>query len=540
MRQITISKISGRYVYDEAGRAYRMIGNGPHYVGERAYADGNIVFGRHNTPMTPPPRLPKGVPGWPVVAGYPCRRVIPASYYQDGSIQYEVVASPFNYLDTNFNLVELDYIKGGNSGFDYGYPGLYNTGRKLVKDYAGNEISDTRLIARIDGTNVTQRGFFKVSTGNNKYTIPSATYWLNSIDSDIDISDKDYTIIKASYYTFGAQNYVYQSYYSQLGDTSPIYTGPEMTDLTLTADDEAISPIDALADAKKRLIEQMETISQAPAGATQWPTGRPAFSPAVVWWTVTDKNYNRIDDRLDETGSPLQISNVKLFEASIIGDLGATISFAVIGVMPYWITCTNPYGDNVAQWTPVVVEGHYTYRLTADAVDLIYFDFKGHFLECDIYMEPYSGSAGTMTIGANDNITPYSVARIYGRGGTISCKMASLGSIGDKYNNIAIPQTVVVSKSYTIPLTETAYYSSEKKAVLNNDSQTLIKNIASCDFGISVYNSKNIILINNHGYMEQNGKILKSVDLSKMHSGYTPLVVNLEFSKDVKKILGQV
>lgn len=540
MKQITISRINGRYIYDETGQAYRTTGNGPHYVGGKAYVDGGAAFGRINMPMTPPPRLPQGVPGWPVVAGYPCRRVIPPLYYQKDSIQYVVVASPFHYLNTDFDLVELDYIKGGSSGFDYGYPGLYNTSRKLVKDYASSGVTDTRLIARIAGTNIVQRGFLKASTGDNNYIIPSATYWLNSIDSDIDISDQNYTVIKANYYTFDTQDYIYQSYFDTLEDDSPIYTGPEMTDLTLTTGDEAISVADALEDAKAWLLEQMEAIAQAPTGGTQWPAGRDAPTPAVVWWTVADKDYTRIDDLLDDTGAPLQISNTKLFEPSIAGGLSATLSLIVMGITPYWIACTNPYGDNVVQWVPVVVEGHFTYRLSANALDLVSFDFTGRFLDCGVYMEPFSGDAGTMVIGANDNITPYSVESVYTPSGVITCKKAALGSIGAKYNNIAIAQTVVVSKSYTIPLTDTAYYDSSKKAIVNNDEEIIIKNIPSCDFGLSVYGDKNIILVNSYAYMEQDGKILKSVDLSKMHREYTPLTVNLEFSKDVKKILGQV
>ena len=523
------------------------MGNAPHYAGGTAYVDNKVCFGRISVPMTPLLPALSGIRGFPIVANSMVNRVIPEWYYQAPFTEYGLIPSPDFYIDTDFILQNVDIPMSKVN--EYSFPGLFNTSKKLNTDYAKIQKSESRLITRINNTNIVQNGFFKWSVDNNTFVIKSGHYFLNSMDSTIAYSDAEYKIVDKDSLEKTLQDYSYKSVYESdgniLGDSSTLYEGDSVNTLSLTANGLKIDFNTVFDDAKAKFAETLAVMSEPPANVDIFPTldDRPMQEPSIIYATITDENYKRIDDALTKAGDPAQISNIKWFEVSITPGLVAIVHFSIVGITHKYITHLNPYGKNVAEWVPVAVQGDFSYKVTTGEEECIKYSYIGYYLSHYSYFGQCSkGDTGILNVGIEANKTPYTAEEVYTPSGNIYCKLVHLGVRTGEYNNIAIDKVDVISKNYTIPITDYLYFDSGTSTVKAVDgNKSIIKIKARCDFGLSQWRGKDVLLLENVAYLIKEDTILKKVDLSNLfESGYTPMITTLEYTEYVKKILKAV
>lgn len=552
MDKIVVAEIDNTYLYDNFGKPYKNVGNCDYSVGETVYTLAGYVVGRVPYPQIYKPfaRKKRGLSGWPVfdsTAGDGViPRIIPPIYYQSG--MYDrftgyMVGTDY-YIDDNFVLQEYDDTREDIT--EYNFPGIYNTDKALVEDYALVSNNTDRLLTVINDSPIVQSGFLKCGIGDNKTVVTNCELL---IDDDISCYDRTYTTVNASSLAGSVQNYLYLSQYEQsegqyISDDSVKYTGASIATLSISDGTSIIALADVLKDALDKSLNTATAISQKPDDIDVWPAldVRPQPSPAIAYYEACDNSYTRIDDALSIDGTNLQVSNIKLFECSYNADnaLECTIHLHVVAITYAYITHTIYDGSTIAEWCPVTVDNYLTYRVSTSGFDCVHYHYNSHFLSHTMYAEPGTGT-GMEHISSNINVTPYSTISVDIGGMAIDVHAYKLGALSSGYNNTYIDDTIIINNTYTININSALYYDSADKCVKTYGDGTVILMLSTCDFGLSKYKDCDILLVDNHAYLIKGSQLLKIVDLSNLFdANYQTLNVALVHTDDIDSIYKEV
>ena len=556
MRKIKVTDAAGGYVYDEFGKRYKCIGNVNFSKGDDAYCSGSVCLG--NTRRGFKPMLPllqgAGFPLWyhPKVSFWDFNyRVMNPFYYQKDHIDLF-----FGFSATDIQSLTKDLKIQTVSNWDgqyfhhYLFPGLYNVGSAVASDYADVAVADksTRLLTVFNDMPVLQKGMLKASTKETKITLPSCEPDLD-LNGNIYYSDKDFNILSYDVGEIKFKNYLYLSRYSfdlvdtENIDTSTKYEGETANTLILTSKENAVT-----FNIKEKITEDMEkcfaTIAQKDDSPI-YPSlqERPLPEARVLWFTVTDPDFNRVDD-LVENGRYLQFSNIKLFNVT---DTACTLSIQAVGIAYRWLKHVSPAGSVidgkwvpdgtiVNEWVPIVVNGYFTFLASPDGCRLVHFSYDSEFIEHTVY-EKYATSYDELddspiSISDSENLTPRNIVPF--KDGYI--RTILLGALYDNFKNICTSKAVVTDDGFELALTDSLKFDSKKESICSSiTGKELIKVGKTCNAGINGFGKFKILLVNEKAYLLKDDQLLKSADLAIKDR--VLLNVALSYSPDVNKTL---
>lgn len=560
MRKIKITVAAGGYVYDEVGKRYKCIGNVNFHVGDDAYCSGSVCLG--NVRRGFKPMLPflqgAGFPLWYSTLGaFPNSNVSPRvsspAYYQKGFDEYpDNSVVDIKNLTKNLKVQDPSkFLWGDSVPHLYLFPGIFNVNDAINSTYGDIKLADksTRLLTVFNNLPVIQQGMLKASAKESKITLkfcePSITSW----DDKISYYDQDIDVIFSSTIEQAFQHYLYLSLWTYDGsgllyeDNSPKYEGDTVNTLILTSKETAVT-----FKIEEKITEEMSKCFTALAQKDNSPIypslqERPLPEARVLWFTVTDPDFNRVDD-LVENGKYLQFSNVKLFNAT---NTACTLSVQAVGIAYQWLKHVSPAGsvvdgkwvpdDTVVnEWVPIIVNGYFTFFADPDGCRLVHFSYDSAFLEHTVYEKyfPAHAEIDTSPISISDsaNLTPRDIVSFkYGYFRTIK-----LGALYDNFKNICTSKAVVTDDGFMLTLTDALVFNSKKESVCSSiTGKELIKIGKTCNAGINSFGKFKILLVNEKAYLLKDDQLLKIADLTIKDR--VLLNVALSFSSDVEKTL---
>lgn len=562
MRKIKVTDAAAGYVYDEVGKRYKCIGNVNFHPGDSAYCSGSVCSG--NVRRGFKPMLTKmGGEGFPLwyarKSDFFKSRIVDPYYYQNDTASLFSGAPVYDIKNLTKNLKTEPVTDWDGQFFHYYlFPGLFNVENSVNSAYADVKAADkgTRLLTVFRSSPVLQRGMLKASTKITKVTLKSCEPVLDWGTGNISYSDKDFNIISYEPGAIRFQNYLYSSLYSvngtPLGDTSPKYEGDTVNTLALMSKETTET-----FTIEEKIQEEMGKCFSALAQKDDSPIypslqTRPLPEAKVLWFTVTDPDYQRIDD-LAENGQYLQFSNVKLFNTTA---KACTLSIHAVGLAYTWLKHESPAGawhatpdgpfdrewipdrTIVNQWVPLVVNGYFTFLADGLGCHLIHFSSDSFFLEHKIYekffptLPDLNTDDGPISISDSKNLTPRS-GEIFDGGWFRTIK---LGAKYDNFNNIYTSKTDVIDDGFKLKLTDSIEFDSKRESICSiKTGKELIKIGKTCNAGINDFNKFKILLVNEVAYLLKDDQLLKKADLSIKDR--VLLNVALSFSTDVNKTL---
>lgn len=554
MRKIKVTDAAGGYVYDEVGKRYKCIGNINFHAGDDAYCSGSVCLGNVRRGFKPMLPLTNGAgfPLWYVPKSDTFNsRVIHPFYYQFSDSPIYPSGPVYDIKSLTKNL-DVQSISNWDWQFFHYYifPGLFNVGGTVFPAYADEEVAEkgTRLLTVFNDIPVLQNGMLKASTKEPKITLTSCEPSLG-FNGEILCSDKDFDVLSYENAGIPFQNYLYSSLYSigqssmQYGDTSTKYEGETANTLNLTSKETAVT-----FNIKEKIAEEMGKCFTALAQKDDSPIypslqDRPLPEPKVLWFTVTDPDFNRVDD-LAENGKYLQFSNVKLFNVT---DTACTLSVHAVGIAYRWLKHVSPAGSvvngkwvpdgtTVNEWVPIVVNGYFTFLADKDGCRLVHFSYDSEFLEHTVY-EKYATSYDELddspiSISDSENLTPRNI--VHFKDGYI--RTILLGALYDNFKNICTSKAVVTDDGFELALTDALKFDSKKESICSSiTGKELIKVGKTCNAGINSFGKFKILLVNEKAYLLKDDQLLKSADLAIKDR--VLLNVALSYSPDVNKTL---
>lgn len=556
MRKIKVTDVSGRYVYDEVGKRYKCIGNVNFSNGDDAYCSGSVCLGNVRRGFKPMLPLTQGA-GFPLwycakesIWKLNSRLINPFFYQKDHtSLYFGEIVTDIKNLTKNLDVQSISNWDG-QFFHDYLFPGLYNVGSTVDPTYGDVQAANkgTRLLTVFYDMPILQEGMLKASTKDHKITLKSCEPDLD-LNGDIYYSDKDLNLLSYEIGGIPFQNYLYHSLYSDdpedAGnvDISTKYEGDTVNTLILTSKETAVT-----FNIKEKITEEMAKCFAAFAQKDDspiYPTlqERPLPEPKVLWFTVTDPDFQRIDD-LAENGQYLQFSNIKLFNVT---DSACTLSIQAVGIAYRWLKHVSPSGSvidgkwvpngtTVNEWVPIVVNGYFTFLADKDGCRLVHFSYDSEFLEHTVY-EKYATSYDELddspiSISDSENLTPRNIVPF--KDGYI--RTILLGARYDNFKNVCTSKAVVTDDGFVLKLTDSLIFDSKKEHICSSISgKELIKVGKTCNAGINNFGKFKILLVNEKAYLLKDDQLLKSTDLAIKDR--VLLNVVLSYSPDVNKTL---
>lgn len=554
MRKIKVTDAAGGYVFDETGKRYKCIGNVNYHAGDDAYCSGSVCLG--NTRRGFKPMLAKtsgeGFSLWYARSDRAARVIEPRYYQKDGASPGSYVAD-LKVLTKN---LQTQAAKGWDGQFFhyYLYPGLYNVGDVVNSEYADIKTAskDVRLLSVFNDVPILQNGLLKASTKYSKITLKSCEPYmkLEGLETTDVIAYEDaiFDLISfESHYLSDDvifQNFLYSSLYKddegndRFSDNSTKYEFDDINTLSLSSKNAEISfNIKDKIDAKMgECFSMLAEKDDAPV----WPplSARPLPQSKVLWYTVTDPDFNRIDD-LAENAKCLQFSNIKLFNVT---DTACTLSVHTVGVAYVYFKHETPAGDIANEWVPVVVNGYFTFYCTAEECKIVYFAYDSQFLKHTVYEKRFFLDAeidiSPISIGSSQNVTgrglEYYDKDSAGNAGYI--RTVNFGAINKGFNNACTDKAVQIDDGFMLKLTDSLEFNSKKGSICSTSSgKELIKVGKVCNAGINDFNKFKVLLVNEVAYLLKDDQLLKKADLSIKN--LVLLNVALSYSKDVNKTL---
>lgn len=555
MRKIKVTATAGSYVYDEVGKRYKCIGNVNFHAGDDAYCSGSACLG--NVRRGFKPMLAKttgeGFPLWYVYGSFP--RVIDPRYYQPELISLLTGCPVYDIKILTKNLQTQAAKRWDGQFFHYYlFPGLYNVDDTVNLEYADIKAAskDIRLLTIFNDAPILQGGLLKASTKDSKITLQSCEPYLKldglETTDVIAYEDAIFDLISfESHYLSDDiifQNFLYSSLYKDdegndiFSDNSTKYEFDDINTLSLSSKNAEIS-----FNIKDKIDEKMgecfSTLAQKDDSPV-WPSLsiRPLPQPRVLWYTVTDPDFERIDD-LAENGKCLQFSNVKLFNVT---DEACTLSIHAAGLAYVYFKHENPDGHIVNEWVPIVVNGYFTFFCSADKCDLVYFAYDSKFLKHTVYEKRFSLDAdidtSPISVSSSQNVTgrglKYFDKDSEGNAGYIRTIIFS--AMNKNFNNACTDKNVLIDDGFKLKLTDSLEFDSQKESICSaKTGKELIKVGKVCNAGINDFNKFKILLVNESAYLLRDDQLLKKADLSIKDR--VLLNVALSYSKDVEKTL---
>lgn len=557
MRKIKVMDAADGYVYDEVGKRYKCIGNVNFSKGDDAYCSGSVCLGNVRRGFKPMLPLPQGA-GFPlwycakeVIWELNSRLINPFFYQKDNAHLF--FGEPVYDIKSLTKNLDVQSISNWDGQFFHWYlfPGLFNVGGTVSPAYADTEAAEkgTRLLTVFNDTPVLQGGMLKASTKEHKITLKSCEPDLD-LYGDIYYSDKDFDLISYEISEMiPFQDYLYRSLYSDAPedtgniDTSTKYEGDTVNTLNLTSKETAVT-----FNIKEKIAEEMGKCFTALGQKDDSPIypslqERPLPEPKVLWFTVTDPDFNRVDD-LVENGQYLQFSNIKLFNVT---DTACTLSVQAVGIAYRWLKHVSPAGSVVNgkwapdgtivnEWVPIVVNGYFTFFSDPDGSRLVHFSYDSAFLEHTVY-EKYATSYDELddspiSISDSENLTPRNIVPF--KGGYI--RKILLGARYDNFKNICTSKAVVTDDGFMLKLTDALTFDSKKESICSSiTGKELIKVGKTCNAGINSFGKFKILLVNEKAYLLKDDQLLKSADIAIKDR--VLLNVALSYSPDVNKTL---
>lgn len=555
MRKIKVTAAAGGYVYDEVGKRYKCIRNVNYHSGDDAYCSGAACFG--DTRRGFKPMLVKtsgeGFPLWYAHAG--TSRVIESFYYQKEHVDnfFSSHVADLKILSKN---LQTQAAKGWDGQFFHYYlfPGLFNVGDAVNTEYADIKTAskDSRLLTIFNNAPILQRGLLKASTKDSKITLQSCEPYLKldglQTTDVIAYEDAIFDLISFdSHYLSDDvifQNFLYSSLYKddegndRFSDSSTKYEFDSVNTLSVSSKNAEIS-FNIKDKIDQTMGECFSTLAEKDDSPV-WPSlsARPLPQQKVLWYTVTDPEFNRVDD-LAENTKCLQFSNIKLFNVT---DTACTLSVHAVGLAYTYFKHENPAGSIVNEWVPVVVNGYFTFYCTAEECKIVYFAYDSQFLKHTVYEKRFSLDAeidiSPVSVGSSQNVTGRGLEYYDkdGAGNAGYIRTIVFGAMNKNFNNACTDKNVLIDDGFTLKLTDSIEFSSKKESICSTKTgKGLIKVGKVCNAGINDFNKFKILLVNEVAYFLKDDQLLKRADLSIKDR--VLLNVALSYSKDVNKTL---